>query len=433
MADEPNHLVDVVDRGDEAFDDMLALAGLPKVVIGPAPHDRDPVVDVRLERLLQAEDLRLAVDEGEVDHAERLLHLRVVVQLVQDDVLDRVPLQLEDDPHSLPVALVPKVHDALDLLRLHEQGDRLDEGRLVDHVRDLGDHDPRLVVARLLDVGGRPDPDEPATRLVRIRDAFGAVQDAARGEVGPADRTGVRVVQVLEFRARVLDERQQRVDDFPQVVRRDVRRHADRDAARPVHEEVREFGGQDRRLSHRAIEVVHPVDRFLVDVLEELLGDLREAALGIPHRRGFVLRAAPVSLAVDERVAQREVLHHAGEGVVDRRVAVRMVPPERVSDDAGRLPPLARRRRTRLVHRVEDSSLDRLQAVPDVRERPSDDDRHGVIDVRALHLLLDRLAGDPPRRFLGLLRHRATPRCPGSRLPSRAPGCTRAVARPPLP
>src|SRR6266508_18236 len=42
--------------------------------------------DEFVERLGQVEDLRLAVDDREVDHPERDLHLRHLVQLVQDDL-----------------------------------------------------------------------------------------------------------------------------------------------------------------------------------------------------------------------------------------------------------------------------------------------------------------------------------------------------------
>ena len=49
-----------------------------------------------------------------------------------------------------------------------------------------------------------------------------------------------------------------------------------------------------------AIEVVDPLDRFLVEVLQHLLGDLVQAALGVPHGRRFIaVDRAEVALAVD--------------------------------------------------------------------------------------------------------------------------------------
>jgi hypothetical protein len=50
------------------------------------------------------------------------------------------------------------------------------------------------------------------------------------------------------------------------------------------------------------------------------------------------------------------------------------------------------------IHRVEDATMDRFQAVPHVGEGPADDDTHGIVHIGLLHLLFDFygdvLAGD---------------------------------------
>src|SRR5207247_8179215 len=109
-----------------------------------------------------------------------------------------------------------------------------------------------------------------------------------------------------------------------EVVRRDICRHADRDAAGTVDEEIRKFRRKDEGLLQRPVEVVHPVDRVLLEVLEHRLGGLRETALRVSHRGGLVLGAPPVSLAIDERVPQREVLDHPRQGILDREVPMWM-------------------------------------------------------------------------------------------------------------
>ena len=104
---------------------------------------------------------------------------------------------------------------------------------------------------------------------------------------------------------------------------------------------------------------------------------------------GVVVDRAEVALAVDERVAQREVLRHADERVVDRRVAVRVVLAHHVADDAGALDVRAVRLQAVLVHREQDAAVDGLQAVADVGQRAPDDDGHGVVEVGGAHLLLE--------------------------------------------
>ena len=125
-----------------------------------------------------------------------------------------------------------------------------------------------------------------------------------------------------------------RVDDLAEVVRRDVRRHADGDAGAAVDEQVREARRQDERLALRLVVVRAEVDRVGVELAQHLLGELREPRLGVAHRgRRVVVDRAEVALAVDERVAQRERLRHPDERVVDRRVAVRVMVAHHVADD----------------------------------------------------------------------------------------------------
>ena len=213
-SDQPDHFVEVVDRRDEALHDVQPFARLPEVELRPPSDHDDSVVDERLHRFLQGQDLRLSVQEGEVDHAEGRLHLGVVVQLVQHDVFHGVALQLQDDPHPFPVAFVAEVRNAVDPFRLDEQRDRFDEGGFADHVRDFRDHDSHSVVARLLVVGPRANPDESAAVSIRVCDPLGSVQDPAGREVRSSDRPCLRIVEVDEPRVRVVDQDDERVDDF---------------------------------------------------------------------------------------------------------------------------------------------------------------------------------------------------------------------------
>src|SRR6266849_5843417 len=83
------------------------------------------------------------------------------------------------------------------------------------------------------------------------------------------------------------------------------------------------------------------------------------------------------------------LLRQAPERVVDRHVAVRVILPHHLTDDARGLAERTIVAQPHLVHRVEDPALHRLEAVADVRERASDDDAHRVIEVRLAHLALE--------------------------------------------
>ena len=85
-----------------------------------ARDDLAPVQQEELEELLEVEQPRLAVDERDHVHAEAVLQLRQLVQVVQDDLGDLAALELDDDAHAAAVGLVAQVGDAFELLLAHE-------------------------------------------------------------------------------------------------------------------------------------------------------------------------------------------------------------------------------------------------------------------------------------------------------------------------
>ena len=119
-------------------------------------------------------------------------------------------------------------------------------------------------------------------------------------------------------------------------------------------------------------------------------GDGREPGFGVTvGGRGKAGDGAEVALAVDEPVAQDPVLGHADERVVDRRVAVRVVPLHRLADDAGALAGRGGRPEAEVVHGDEDAPLGRLEPVADIWQGPADDDRLGVREVTVSKFVYD--------------------------------------------
>ena len=92
-----------------------------------------------------------------------------------------------------------------------------------------------------------------------------AEDDAAGREVRPRHDAD----QVVDRQRRIFDQRHAGIDHLAEIVRRDVGRHADRDAARAVDQQVREARREDERLFLGAVVVRLEVDRVLVDVLEQ--------------------------------------------------------------------------------------------------------------------------------------------------------------------
>ena len=235
---------------------------------------------------------------------------------------------------------------------------------------------------------------DAAAGQVGLLDALAADDVAAGGEVGPGHELEQLALLLRQRRRlvglRALDRPDHGVDHLAHVVRRDVRRHADGDAGRSVDQQVRERRRQDGRLFGGLVVVRDEVDGLLVEIRHHLVAERLEPRLGVPHRRRRVaVDRSEVALAVDERRAHVEVLRQADERVVDRRVAVGVIVAHHLADDLGALAIAARRRQPHRLHAVEHAAMRGLQAVSDVGQRSPDDYAHGVIHVRALHLVFD--------------------------------------------
>ena len=104
--------------------------------------------------------------------------------------------------------------------------------------------------------------------------------------------------------------------------------------------------------------------------------------LRVPVGGGIIaVDVAEVPLPVDQRVAEREILGEADHRVVDALVAVRVIFADDVADDARALLVGSGRVEPKQPHRPQQATVNRLQAVADVRQRAGGDRRERVDEV----------------------------------------------------
>ena len=289
---------------------MQPLLGLAQPEPRPPLDDLDLVCDPVADHLVQPQRARHSVDQGEHDDAERVLQLRVLIQVVQHDLGDRVALEHDHEPLPRSAAgLVAHVRDAAKPPVLDELGDLSGQVVRVDLEWELLD-DQALPAADLLVLDNGPHGDRAAPGPVRLADAAPPHDQAVGREVRALDvlhepvkqfgrhltapflrnflgalRAGEGDGEPLEVVQVPLDAR----GDLAQVMRRDLRRHADGDALGAVDQQVGESGGQNHGLCRLAVVVRPEVDSLLVDVPQHLHGERGKAALGVPHGGGRVV------------------------------------------------------------------------------------------------------------------------------------------------
>ena len=96
--------------------------------------------------------------------------------------------------------------------------------------------------------------------------------------------------QFVEGGVRVVDQVAGAGHDLDEVVRRHVRGHAHGDAARAVHEQVGDGGGQHFGLGELVVVVRNEVDHVFVEPVDHAERGGVEAGLGVPGCGRAVIR-----------------------------------------------------------------------------------------------------------------------------------------------
>ena len=137
----------------------------------------------------QAQFARLAVDDRKIDDAETDLKLRLFVEVVENDFGLLAALQFEDDAHAVAIALIADLRNAFDLLLVDQRRGVLDQARLVDLVRNLGDDDVlAIALAHGLDGGLGANFETAAARAEGVQDAL-PPEDETAGRESPGPLT----------------------------------------------------------------------------------------------------------------------------------------------------------------------------------------------------------------------------------------------------
>ena len=222
------------------------------------------------------------------------------VDLVQDNIGIRFPLQLQDNTKTLPVRLVPDRSHTVELAVPDEAPHLLQQVAFVDHIGDLGNHDVGTVALDFLYAGPSPEGDRPRPGRIRVPDPLDPVDNRPGRKIGSLDV----VHEILDVKVRRVDESDKGVRHLSEIVRGNLAGHRDRDAPGAVADKVGELGREYGRLRPGLVVVGHEVHGVLVEILQDLHGWSGHPGLGVSHRRWRVAVYGPeIPLPIDEGVA----------------------------------------------------------------------------------------------------------------------------------
>ena len=313
------------------------------------------MVGAVLEDVVNRQELRLVV----LDHAgvrrDVDFAVREGVQGVDGLVRGDVVGQVDEDVHLVGGHVLDLLD--LDLALVLGPEDGIDDVLGVFPVGDF--RDGHGVLVDLLDAGAHLDGAAPLALHV-----LAAVGEAAGREVG-IDLVGL-----------AFEDGDGGVEQFVEVVRKNLGCETHTDALRALCEQQREAHRELGRLLVAAVVGVHPVRHLRVE--DHLLGELAEPGLDV-SRCGVGVAGedvTPVTLAVHGEA----FLAQLDEGAEDGLVAVRVV-LHGLADDVGDLGVGAV---VHLVHGMQHAPLHGLESVHDVRHGPVQDHVRGVVQVPVL-------------------------------------------------
>ena len=359
VADDVDHAIKVQERNDQAFQHLKTVVDLFHPVRRAAAQYIAAEIKEGTQHFLHRTDLgRHAVDQNVHVQAELDLEVRVAEQHVHQNIGVHVLGLRFKDHADVFGAFVADIGKDRNLLGLDQFGQPFDQLGFLNLIGDLGHDNLVHAAAQILDRPFRPQAERSTTCAVGLRDVFGRLdQHAACREI----RTGDVVQQRVVLRVRRLDQMQTGIDQFGNVVRRNVRRHAHSDPAGTVCQKVREGSGQNNGFFQRAVIVRAEIDSVFVQPVQHRLGHDGQARFGVTRgRRVIAIDVAEVTLTVHQRIANGKVLRQTRHRVIDRGVAVRVIVAHHVAGNFGRLPETARRRQAQFTHRVQNTSVNRL-------------------------------------------------------------------------
>ena len=196
--------------------------------------------------------------------------------------------------------------------------------------------------------------------------------------------------QLFNRDVRVVDLRANAVDDFLQVVRRNVGCHSNRDPGGAVDEKIWKRRRKNSRFGPGLVVIGDEIDGVLVHVHHERSAEMGHARFGVTHGRGRVaFDRSEVALAIDKSFAHRPWLRHVHERRINYRFAVRMIITARIAAYFRALAVLSSWKERQIVHRIENAALRWLQSVTRIRQRTRDDYGHRVIKERSRYFVRD--------------------------------------------
>ena len=215
---------------------MATLSGFAQFKHGAAGNDFAAMTQKRGNELLQVQQLRPVVDQGHHVHAEGVLHLRHLVEIIQHDLRDFATLQLDHGAHTGFIRLIAQIGNAFEFLVSHQFADLDEQVGFVYLVRQLiNDDGLAATFFQIFKVGSCTHDASAATGSVAFPNAIQSVNDPGSREIRGLHDCN----EFFDVYRRIFENLEAGIDDVGKIVRRYIGGHTNSNTGRPIHQQIR--------------------------------------------------------------------------------------------------------------------------------------------------------------------------------------------------
>src|SRR5690606_11426702 len=192
---------------------------------GAARYHFTTMREETFKHLFQVQQLGLTINQRHHVHAEGVLQLRLLEQIIQYNFRYFVALELNHYTHTGFIGLIPDVRNTVEFLVTYQFGNTFQQRLLVNLIGQFIDDDGRAAfLAEFLEVRLGAHDHATATSAIAVAHARHAINDAAGRKI----RRRNDLYQLIHRTLLVVQHMQCTVDDLGDVVRRNIGRHTDR-------------------------------------------------------------------------------------------------------------------------------------------------------------------------------------------------------------
>ena len=271
----------MVERYFQSFQDVGALFGFAQFISGSSGDNFFLVFNIILQDLFQIQNHRLIFDQRQHDDTEGILHLRMFVQLIENNVRNNVMAEFNHDAHTFTVTFIAQIRNAVDNFFLHKLRNLFYQTRLIYLIRKFCNNDSALIFRHRLNMGLRSDFNNATTRSVSTNNAVRSQNHCSSRKIRAFDCRH----KLRNFNFRVIDQHDQTVNYLTKVMRRNIRSHTNSYTGGTINKECRDFCRQNTWLLQRFVVVRNKIDGFFFNIFQHFFGNFAHANFSITHCR----------------------------------------------------------------------------------------------------------------------------------------------------